>query len=63
MKSITRGLYGLLAALLCFGSAGQTHARFVALGHVDLSFYEVTANVVQLILEHLGYNGRGVRPG
>jgi glycine betaine/proline transport system substrate-binding protein len=56
MISIKRGLCGLLAVLLCFGSAGHAHARFVALGHVDLSFYEVTANLVQLILERLGYN-------
>lgn len=62
MKSIKRGLRGLLAVLLCFGSAGQAHARFIALGHVDLSFYEVTANVVQLILERLGYNV-GVQKG
>jgi hypothetical protein len=62
MKSIKRGLCSLLAALLCFGSAGQAYARFIALGHVDLSFYEVTANVVQLILERLGYNV-GVQKG
>lgn len=62
MKSIKRGLCGLLAALLYTGSAGHVHARFVALGHVDLSFYEVTANVVQLILERLGYNV-GVQKG
>ena len=62
MKSIKRGLCGLLAALLFTASAGHVHARFVALGHVDLSFYEVTANVVQLILERLGYNV-GVQKG
>ncbi|HEV8645868.1 MAG TPA: glycine betaine ABC transporter substrate-binding protein, partial [Burkholderiales bacterium] len=62
MKSIKHGLCGLLAALLCFGSASHAHARYVALGHVDLSFYEVTANVVQLILERLGYNV-GVQKG
>jgi glycine betaine/proline transport system substrate-binding protein len=62
MKPIKRGLCGLLAALLCTASAGNVHARFVALGHVDLSFYEVTASVVQLVLERRGYNV-GVQKG
>lgn len=62
MRITRRRLSSLLAALLMFGFAAHAQARFVALGHVDLSFYEVTANVVQLILERLGYSV-GVQKG
>jgi glycine betaine/proline transport system substrate-binding protein len=55
MQSMTRWLAGLLAAfaLSCPGAFAQS--RFVTLGHVNISFYEVTAKVVQSVLERLGY--------
>jgi glycine betaine/proline transport system substrate-binding protein len=55
MQTMTRWLAGLLAALVfsCPGASAQS--RFVTLGHVDISFYEVTAKVVQGVLERLGY--------
>ena len=49
-----RGLCSLLAALTL--SIGVAHARYVVLGHVELSSYEVTAAVVQQVLERVGYN-------
>ncbi|HZP93523.1 MAG TPA: glycine betaine ABC transporter substrate-binding protein [Burkholderiales bacterium] len=54
IQRLVRGLCSLLAALAL--SIGLAHARYVVLGHVDLSFYEVTAAVVQQVLERLGYN-------
>ena len=56
MHSITRWLAGPLAAFLLVCPNVFAQSRFVALGHVDLSFYEVTAKVVQGVLERLGYN-------
>jgi glycine betaine/proline transport system substrate-binding protein len=55
MQTMTRWLAGLLAAFVfsCPGAFAQS--RFVTLGHVDISFYEVTAKVVQGVLERLGY--------
>jgi glycine betaine/proline transport system substrate-binding protein len=55
MHSMTRWLAGFLAAFIfsCPGAFAQS--RFVTLGHVDISFYEVTAKVVQSVLERLGY--------
>jgi glycine betaine/proline transport system substrate-binding protein len=53
---MTRWLAGLLAAFLLSCPHVLAQSRFVTLGHVDLSFYEVTANVVQGVLERLGYN-------
>lgn len=45
----------LLCALL-LACAGQAHATHVTIGHVSLSFYEVTASLVQHVLERLGHN-------
>jgi glycine betaine/proline transport system substrate-binding protein len=54
MKSFSGKLCALLAAWLLF--AAPVQARYVSLGYVNLSFYEVTAAVVQQVLERLGYN-------
>jgi len=54
MKKLFRWICAPLAALMLMTSPAQ--ARYVVLGHVDLSFYEVTAAVVQTVLERLGYN-------
>ncbi len=54
MNLSSRQLCALLVALV-IGSS-PAHARYVVLGHVDLSFYEVNAAVVQFVLERLGYN-------
>jgi glycine betaine/proline transport system substrate-binding protein len=56
MHSMTRWLAGLLAALVLACPNVFAQSRFVTLGHVDLSFYEVTAKVVQSVLERLGYS-------
>jgi glycine betaine/proline transport system substrate-binding protein len=56
MHSITRWLAGLVAGVLLSCPNGFAQSRFVTIGHVDLSFYEVTANVVQSVMERLGYN-------
>ena len=55
MHSITRWLAGPLAAFLLACPNVFAQSRFATLGHVDLSFYEVTAKVVQGVLERLGY--------
>ena len=49
-----RWICALFVSLSLAGS--PAHARYVALGHVDLSFYEVTAALVQLVLERMNYN-------
>lgn len=56
MHSMTRWLAGLLAAFVFACPHAFAQSRFVSLGHVDLSFYEVTAKVVQSVLERLGYS-------
>ncbi len=56
MLCTTRWLAGLLAAFLFSCPNAFAQSRLVTLGHVDLSFYEVTASVVQSMLERLGYN-------
>ena len=56
MLCTTRWLAGLLAAFLFSCPTAFAQSRLVTLGHVDLSFYEVTASVVQSMLERLGYN-------
>ena len=56
MHSISRWLVGLLAAFIFSSSQVCAQSRFLTLGHVDLSFYEVTAKVIQSVLERLGYN-------
>jgi glycine betaine/proline transport system substrate-binding protein len=55
MHSMTRWLAGLLAAFLLSCPNAFAQSRFVTLGYVDISFYEVTAKVVQSVLERLGY--------
>jgi len=55
MHSLTRWLAGLLAAFIFSCPNAFAQSRFVTLGHVDISFYEVTAKVVQSVLERLGY--------
>jgi glycine betaine/proline transport system substrate-binding protein len=56
MHSTTRWLAGLFAAFT-FGCPGAfAQSGLVTLGHVDLSIYEVTSQVVQGVLERLGYN-------
>jgi glycine betaine/proline transport system substrate-binding protein len=62
MHSMTRWLAGLLAAFVLACPNVFAQSRFVTLGHVDLSFYEVTAKVVQSVLERLGY-GVAVKSG
>lgn len=57
MHAMTRWFAGLLAALVfCASPCAMAQSRYVTLGYVDLSFYEVTASVVQGVLERLGYN-------
>jgi len=56
MLSIARRLAALLAAFVLACPNAIADSRLVTLGYVDLSFYEVTAKVVQSVLERLGYN-------
>ena len=56
MHSMTRWFAGLLAAFVFACPNVFAQSRFVTLGHVDMSFYEVTSKVVQSVLERLGYN-------
>jgi len=56
MHRIARGFTGLLAALVFACPNAFAQSRSITLGHVDLSFYEVTAKVVQGVLERLGYS-------
>jgi glycine betaine/proline transport system substrate-binding protein len=55
MQPILRRLR-LLAAALALAAAMPAHSAYVSLGHVSLSFYEVTASLVQIVLERLGHN-------
>ena len=55
MLTFTRVLAGLLAASVFICPNVHAQSRFVTLGYVDLSFYEVTAKVVQSVLERRGY--------
>jgi glycine betaine/proline transport system substrate-binding protein len=55
-KALSRWFCAPLAALILATSPSLAHARYVVLGYVDLSFYEVTASVVQFVLERYGYN-------
>lgn len=54
IKALFRWFCAPFAALILVTSPAQ--ARYVVLGHVDLSFYEVTATLVQTLLERYGYN-------
>jgi glycine betaine/proline transport system substrate-binding protein len=56
MTVFSRRLRAIAAAFLLACAALPAQARHVELGYVNLSFYEVTANLVQLVLERLGYN-------
>lgn len=56
MLSIARRLAALLAAFVLACPNAIADSRLVTMGYVDLSFYEVTAKVVQSVLERLGYN-------
>ncbi|HEX7811100.1 MAG TPA: glycine betaine ABC transporter substrate-binding protein [Burkholderiales bacterium] len=56
MNPIKQRLRSALAALLMLGSTQAGAAGYVAMGHVDLSFYEVTASLVQQVLERMGCN-------
>ena len=56
MLSIARRLAALLAAFVLACPNAFADSRLVTLGYVDLSFYEVTAKVVQSVLERLGYD-------
>lgn len=49
-----RSLIATIALALC--AALPARAQFAAIGHVNLSFYEATAAVVQLVLERQGFN-------
>ena len=55
MLTFTRVFAGLLAASVFICPNVHAQSRFVTLGYVDLSFYEVTAKVVQSVLERRGY--------
>src|SRR5262245_40384465 len=48
--------FRILAAALALVLAVPAQAAYVSLGHVSLSFYEVTASLVQIVLERLGHN-------
>ena len=56
MRSMTSWLASLLVAFLFMSPQVLAQSRSATLGHVDLSFYEVTAKVVQSVLERLGYS-------
>jgi glycine betaine/proline transport system substrate-binding protein len=62
MKPLRQRFRNSIAAFLLLCSAQASAGGFVALGHVDLSFYEVTASLVQQVLERMGYNV-GVKKG
>lgn len=46
----------LAAVALALCAALPARAQYASLGHVNLSFYETTAAVVQLVLERQGFN-------
>lgn len=56
MNLLRQRLRNSIAALLLLCSAQVGAGGLVTLGHVDLSFYEVTASLVQQVLERMGYN-------
>lgn len=55
MLSITRWIASLLAAFIISCPNALAQSRFATIGHVNISFYEVTAKVVQSVIERLGY--------
>jgi len=56
MNPLRQRLRTSIAALLLLCSVQANAGGVVTLGHVDLSFYEVTASLVQQVLERMGYN-------
>ena len=56
MHYVMRWLAVVLAALVFVCPNAFAQSRSLTLGHVDLSFYEVTAKVVQSVLERMGYS-------
>jgi glycine betaine/proline transport system substrate-binding protein len=56
MHAVSRWLATVLAALVLVCPNAFAQSRSLTLGHVDLSFYEVTAKVVQSVLERMGYS-------
>ena len=54
MKFLSRLRCAMLSALLL--TAPTVHAATVVIGHMNLSFYEATAAVYQVVLERSGYN-------
>lgn len=54
MRMFSQILWALFAAAMWVAS--PVHARIVSLGYVDLPSHEVTASLVQHVLERLGYN-------
>lgn len=63
MRSLTRLFRTcLLACLLSVAAVPAQAQKFVAIGHPTLSFYEVTATVVQFMLERSGW-GVAMRSG
>ncbi len=62
MNNTRRKLCLLLSALPLYRPLAHAQGGFVSLGHVDLSFYEVTSSLIQIVLERLGHNV-GVQKG
>lgn len=56
MNLLRQRLRNATTALLLLCSVQANAGGFVTLGHVDLSFYEVTASLVQQVLERMGSN-------
>ncbi|HEX4986942.1 MAG TPA: glycine betaine ABC transporter substrate-binding protein [Burkholderiales bacterium] len=56
MPRLKRWLAAIAAVSVLCSPGAFAQSRFATLGHVDLSIYEVTAAVVQAVLERLRYN-------
>jgi glycine betaine/proline transport system substrate-binding protein len=56
MHFIHRCVAAMAAAVLFAGLSAPARADSVNLGHVNVSFYEATANVIGLLLERSGWN-------
>lgn len=56
MKLLQRCTAALAGAVLCLQLTAPSRADSVNIGHVNLSFYEATASVIQLLLERSGWN-------
>ena len=58
MNQTSKRVLGWICAAslsLCL-AVGPAQARYLSIGHVNLSFYEVTAALIQLVLERMNYN-------